>query len=254
MKAYWRECGYRHGNFGDNLTPIILEKITRKKIGRADNIEQADIISIGSILHEVGKNYGGVIWGTGAMFEHNRGTLDNANVMAVRGKLSAERYELDELNEVALGDPALLAYHIIEPDITAYDLAIVPHYVDYNSTVLTEFIKHNPRVKIIDPCQPARSVLREISMSRTLLSSSLHALICADSLNIQNAWIKLSDLVVGDGFKFRDYYSVFGITDPQPMMFNESSKTTEIINKIYDNWRRPRMEAIQQELEQALKI
>ena len=48
-------------------------------------------------------------------------------------------------------------------------------------------------------------VIHEIAKCEHILSSSLHGLVVADALGIPNGWIKLSDRVVGDGFKFKDY-------------------------------------------------
>ena len=45
----------------------------------------------------------------------------------------------------------------------------------------------------------------------TIASSSLHGLIAADSFHIPNLWIKLSNRIIGNDFKYHDYYSSYGL-------------------------------------------
>ena len=44
-----------------------------------------------------------------------------------------------------------------------------------------------------------------------VLSSSLHGLVAADSFGVPNRHIVLSHKPKGDGFKFDDYYSAYGV-------------------------------------------
>lgn len=60
-----------------------------------------------------------------------------------------------------------------------------------------------------------------------IISSSLHGLICADSICIPNRWIKLSELL-GSDFKFHDYYSVFDIT-PEFQIMTGSESLEELV-------------------------
>jgi len=55
-------------------------------------------------------------------------------------------------------------------------------------------------------------VLAQIDECEHILSSSLHGLICAQALGIKSRWILLSNNVLGDGFKFRDYASSMDTT------------------------------------------
>jgi pyruvyltransferase len=48
--------------------------------------------------------------------------------------------------------------------------------------------------------------LEELNSCEYIFSESLHGLIIADAYGIKNAWIKMGG-DVGDGFKYRDYYS-----------------------------------------------
>ena len=42
----------------------------------------------------------------------------------------------------------------------------------------------------------------------------MHGLIAADALGIPNARIRVADRITGGDYKFRDYYSVFGVDPP----------------------------------------
>ena len=67
-----------------------------------------------------------------------------------------------------------------------------------------------------------------------IISSSLHGLIIADSYCVPNKRVILTNRVSGDGFKFHDYYSSFGLTD-KPIDLNIVSRIEP--NAIIDNYK-----------------
>jgi hypothetical protein len=230
MKPYWRTCGHRHGNFGDELTRHILTRVIGVPIERAAEMGDADLISIGSILGEVPWAYRGWVWGTGAMHQHDVIDLPHAWICAVRGPLTARR--IQQGRPVVFGDPGLLAGRLpIEASKGRYRLSIVPHYVDMDDEALARYVRRNPDVHVIDPCAPVDDVLREIASSAAVLSSSLHGLIVADAIGISNAWVRLSEKLAGGTFKFRDYYACFGINDPVPVPFAEGKPVEQLVSQ-----------------------
>lgn len=226
MKAYWRNCGYRHGNFGDELVPLILEQVFHLDpvhyLPAAEMVE-ADLISIGSILGEIPHKFAGHVWGTGCMFHHGMIDLPTAKFHAVRGHLTRRR--IPTTDKIALGDPGLLVDTVMKGyrDRKSHTLSFIPHYADFNDVDLTKWLRKNPFVHVIDPCQPAYDVLREIMASEKVLSSCLHGLIASDSLGVPNLWVRLGDRLAGDVFKFRDYYSLYLETDPIPATICEGT-------------------------------
>jgi pyruvyltransferase len=73
------------------------------------------------------------------------------------------------------------------------------------------------------------AVLQDIDKCDAILSSSLHGLVCADSLNIPNGWLSLSDKVFGKGFKFRDHFSATEIFH-NPLHVDGSESLSQLIN------------------------
>jgi hypothetical protein len=49
-----------------------------------------------------------------------------------------------------------------------------------------------------------------IAAAEVVISSSLHGIVFAHAYNRPAVWLKLSDRVIGAGFKFHDYYGSIG--------------------------------------------
>lgn len=90
---------------------------------------------------------------------------------------------------------------------------------------------------IIDLGNKPIDVVKEIASCETILSSSLHGLIVADSFHIPNKHILLypyGERMLGDGFKFADYYSSYGLKD-NPIDVSTTNLPT--IQSIIDDYR-----------------
>jgi len=149
--------------------------------------------------------------------------LNQATIIAVRGALTKSR--VNGAQRAILGDPGLLADLIVPSKFKkSHVIGLVPHYVDKLDLRLNRLSKI-PGIKVINVDRNVRPVLKEISQCEYILSSSLHGLVVADSYGIPNAWIEMSDKVVGNGFKFRDYASAFSEDIlPHPVSGFESLK------------------------------
>ena len=62
---------------------------------------------------------------------------------------------------------------------------------------------------MISPLGNPLHCAKKIAECETVISSSLHGLIAADSFGIPNLQMVLSNNIVGGLFKYNDYYSVF---------------------------------------------
>lgn len=214
LKLYWwRFEDSLHGNFGDEITRLIVEENFVKNVEWAPPPE-ADLVGTGSILdiviQEKGNNHP-TIWGSG-FIEPSDSTISylECPVVAVRGKYTLSRIKnIPNGTRITLGDPGLLADSLVSKRTKKrYKLGIIPHYVDNeNEDVLR--LKTREDVLVIDPTEDCVTVINMINSCETIMSSSLHGLIVSDSLDIPNVHMRLGDGLKGGLYKFHDYYSVF---------------------------------------------
>jgi len=201
-------------NWGDDINPELYRLITGKeckKMHVLDETPEDHIMMCGSILNFANEH--SIIWGTG--FMHSKSPIQGVpkEIHAVRGPLTARR--LEELGievNVPYGDPSMLIrkwWH--RPKIPRYKYGIVPHYIDKK---IVEGWPKQIEMKIIDIQQLySADFFIDFTICEKILSSSLHGLIIADILGIPALWVKLSDNLAGDDFKFHDYFASIGHKD-----------------------------------------
>ncbi len=202
--AYWWNGA---PNFGDKITPYLIEKITGQIPIQSlrPPFDKSCLFAAGSILQS--SNRQSVIWGSGFIEEQKTPILVR-KICAVRGPLTKKN--LDELEvpcPEVYGDPGIVLPKYYQPDTTKkFKVGIIPHYVDKDIGILYQ----NRNWSIIDIQQSVEEVIDCILSCETILSSSLHGLIAADTYGIPSCWIKLSSKVYGNDFKFHDYYASLG--------------------------------------------
>ncbi len=162
-------------------------------------------------------------------------------MLATRGALSLERLKkIDKVSfdkNLVLIDPGLMASIIYKwKNTKKYNVGIIPHYIDKNSEALSNIKLSKYTHKLIDIQDTAKNVCREISECDFILSSSLHGLIFADSYNIPNFHIVLSDKVAGGDYKFKDYYSAFDLECPGNIDLRNDIITDEAINELKNKY------------------
>lgn len=203
-------------NFGDDLNFYIVKNISGKRIFSAQNllVKSDNLLFIGSILQKYITPYS-IVWGAGTISHEYNPKETPKEIRAVRGPLTRKWLSDNgiECPEI-FSDPALLLPLIYMPKTNKkYKYGIIPHYVDWNSANvnnLTELLDSNYKLISMSDYQSVESLVDSINSCEYIISSSLHGLIISDAYNIPNIWVEFSDKVVGDRFKFQDYFLSIG--------------------------------------------
>lgn len=219
-------------NFGDLLTPLILDYYLKRYISPHYHIQyrsfhpmkiRPQIVGMGSLLDNIPSHYSGHIWTTGNAQPGFRLQLNHRDVCihAVRGRLTLDSIDIEHPPKIspqkmALGDGALLLPRIFPrtnpPDVV---LGLVPHVCDYDTVHSWTHWNSNPNIMILNLRDDPSCILEQIKRCHYVLSSSLHGLVVADAYGIPNGRFQVttSQQIVGGSWKFQDYYTCFDI-DP----------------------------------------
>lgn len=244
-------------NMGDLLNELIIERVFGYKVIHTNSIE-CQTTGIGSNLNSIfpeksqpfiklfaKKIYGKFtppvqIWSTG-FISYPKGehlfVRKEYNVAAVRGELTRKRLEniLKTKLDIPTGDGGLLASYLIEKPIQKkYLIGIIPHYKEKNEPRFQQLLDSYKNSVFIDLTDDPLSVVKTIAECEYILSSSLHGLVVADSFGIPNMRLKYTNKLLGDGYKFDDYYSAFNVENNY---FDLNKAGYPSINKIIDEYK-----------------
>jgi len=140
----------------------------------------------------------------------------NLEFLAVRGKNTKQVLEDQlgyDLSDVVLGDPGLLFNRLVKKKKKKkYMLGLITHYLDSDRELVNQVQAANPQCVRINILGEPIEILNAINDCEFIVSSAMHGLIAADSLNIPNQWIRFADFKNTLDFKYNDYYSVFGFS------------------------------------------
>lgn len=212
---------------GSGLGNFTLEGPTWKRfLKRASNVISPDVN----------------IWGTGFVcYKEKDEALYKSKIKfcAVRGELSKKRIEKltgKDLSNLPLGDAGILASSLLEGEKIEkkYDVGIIAHYKEKDEPIFKELYNKFNNSTIIDVQDTPYNVTKKIAECKTIISSSLHGLIIADSLRVPNVHIVVTNNLLGDGFKFDDYYSAYGLKHE----FKDMNKDTiNSLEEIIENYK-----------------
>lgn len=210
-KVWWWA---KKDNYGDILTPLLFDYFKIPYVFTS-SVKQANIISIGSIASKARPHT--TVLGSG-FISANDSVEPNANYKFVRGPDTRQKIiSAGGVCPEIYGDPALLMPLVITGAEKKYDIGIIPHYTDY-----AEIKKRYPTEYVINLTtdDPVKTT-KEITSCRKIISSSLHGLIVANAYGIPATWVKFSNNLVGNDFKFYDYFKSINALNIVPSDIND---------------------------------
>lgn len=236
VDLYWfRPQRGRRTNFGDALSPFLIERLCGVTVHWADPDQWYRYprfhLCIGSILGRAKPN--AIVWGSGFGTSENTLSQPPLRICAVRGPASREKLlSLGLTCPEVYGDPALLLPRVYQPTRKqTHRLGFVPHYVDEDNAWLQR-VRERADLKVIDvQHEDVSAVVDEILSCELVASSSLHGIVVADAYGIPSIWIELSDKVLGRGFKFRDYFRSVRREVDGPLVVDRETTLAEIYDR-----------------------
>ena len=214
---YYQGCT----NVGDQFARVIAERYFSPDVtplsSEYSQESSPNLLLVGSILD--GADEMSHVCGAGFIGARSQLRVAPRYIRGVRGPLTARVLDTQGLRApYAFGDPGILASKIY-PRTESSDtgIGIIPHYIDMDSLWVKSC--RNKGLTIIDVLSPLDEFLANLQRCEIILSSSLHGLIFAHSYGIPAVWIEISDLVLGNGFKFFDYHLSIGVPPEEVTRF-----------------------------------
>lgn len=255
-KPYIPTFWYSSNNFGDAITHYLVQKISGKMpVFLEPHEQETKIMVTGSILNNDVKN--AIAWGCG--IANAEDCIPNHDIRAVRGKLLWQKLKNLKENppkdddgkpvinytydteKIAIGDPCLLLPKYYNPKISKkYSVGIIPHYIDakdfWNKIDKTQSELDDWGILVIDVNSQIENFINQVLSCEIILSSSLHGIICADAYGVPSTYIQITNRILGDGFKYRDWFANFSNRDFRYYDWRESEKiAVEDIIEIFKN-------------------
>lgn len=272
INLYWFKYSKGKGNFGDELNPYIISKLTNlpfryinanlvndnkllafrkifyllrhRMIGLKEFkayfiynfISRPTVfLCIGSILKHC-EYRKALVWGSGII--SSQSVVPKGKYLAVRGEKTQERLQnLGLPRAKAIGDPAILLPKIYEPKQTKkHKLGIIPHVAHYEKVAM-QFNKEE--IIVIDLLGDIEEIIDNIRACDFTISTSLHGIIVSHTYGVKSIWSTLSSInLAGDNIKFADYFSSVNIDlyNPIEMSSLKQMSAEKIIEKIQSEY------------------
>lgn len=227
LHMYWFK--EKH-NFGDFINIYIVSKLADKNIQwvHPKYSLKENYLCIGSIFNVASSNT--IVWGSGLITDKIKKIKKPKRIYAVRGPktrrvLKAHSIDCPEV----YGDPALLLPKFYNPKIEKkYKIGVILHYVDKTMIYYDLFNKDDIKIIDIQQSDPLKFI-DELLECELIISSSLHGLIVSDAYGVPSIWVKLSNNIIGNNFKFYDYFESVKRLNEKPIEITSSSCIEDIL-------------------------
>jgi len=273
INLFWYIHPKGKGNFGDELNPYIISKISNQKVNHINLQYLLDnkflalkitlvavlqkrislavffkylsynffshpkvLLAIGSVLQKV--RYSNCqVWGSGIIEE--KYNFKNADFLAVRGRYTQKKLrELGYKTPEVIGDPAVLLPLVYQPkNLKKFKVGIIPHYVHF------EKIKKlvSPDVLVINLLDGIEDIIDQICSCEFTLSTSLHGIIVSHIYGIPSLWTDFKEIeekLHGDNIKFKDYFSSVEIKEYEAFLIPnvKDVEMTDIFEKLSEKY------------------
>lgn len=198
-------------NIGDVFSQFAAKQYFKKTIKCYDRLPLTfpNLVFIGSIFDFADEN--SVVCGSGLMYRLPV-KRKPYKITLTRGPLTFSELQRQGIQAPHLfADPGVLLPCTIpySQRVIDHKIGIVPHYIDLEHPWVKKASQDGHLV--ISPKTDPISFSKQIQRCETILSSSLHGIIFAHSCGIRACWTELSNKVIGDGFKFYDYYASLAV-------------------------------------------
>ncbi|MDP2452526.1 MULTISPECIES: polysaccharide pyruvyl transferase family protein [unclassified Kaistella] len=278
---FWYRHHEGHGNFGDELNPFIIERLSGKKVYYLDFndfkldsvtyiktfthrylkrkisfanyvrhiyyyfiVRPVVLVAIGSVLEHITYNKC-IVWGAGII--ETKSKIQNADFRVVRGKYTQLRLkELGHKVPDVVGDPAILLPLIYKPEWSKkFKLGVIPHHRHYNKMRSIS----GEDMLVINLLDPIEKIINEICSCENTLSTSLHGIIVSHAYGIPSIWCTDHDKkLYGDDVKFRDYFSSVGLEEyksiPSSLISTDLLENLKLIESVPVSQRLPQTQQL----------
>jgi pyruvyltransferase len=212
------QANRRVSNFGDAVNPLIIKELFGQPVEWAP-LGSEDMVCIGSVLDNYIRLGGrGEVFGSGSRTgDVQAGAIDRTRIIGVRGRLTARSLGLAE--DAAIGDPGLAVRSLIPvvPSHARTGPVVLPHFTDYvgeRRKVILDLQRAG--YDVVLPSSAPLDIAARIATADHVITSSLHAVVFADALEVPVARLGFErDVKTEPEFKYEDYRSVFGVPTPR---------------------------------------
>lgn len=236
----WPKYGAAAANWGDKLNPWMAARISGRRVVHAAELYPVARPPvhywIGSHLGAASGDPRAIIWGAGFISTDAPVGDRAAALRAVRGWRSVEKLRKAGVTPPeVVGDAALLLprFYTPAPAPRRYALGLIAHFREQDDAFFAAARTWGD-VLPIDINGEIETVVDQIASCDRIISSSLHGIICADAYGIPAYWLHSSEKVVGDGFKFHDYFSSVGRPERDPFPVGATTSRAEVEDHFFD--------------------